>query len=293
MTYIKRMFNLVSTIDEPSKVFLLVNSILALTLITTQIYLMAFYGRKIPSTIILISIICSIAYLVLSIYSIVRTTQFESTKENLKESQLYNKTLSTLHDNVRCFKHDFNNIIQSIGGYIQIGDMKGLKKYYSQLFSDCQNLNNLAVLNPKLINNPAIYNLLSNKYYYADSKKIKFNLEIFLDINSISMKTYELSKIIGILLDNAIEATSECDEKIINFELKTDFQHNRQLLIIENTYKDKNIDTEKIYEKDYTSKPNNTGLGLWEVRKILNKHDNLNLYTTKNNKFFIQQLEIY
>lgn len=35
------------------------------------------------------------------------------------------------------------------------------------------------------------------------------------------------------------------------------------------------------------------GLGLWEIRQILKKHNNLNLYTSKDDKFFKQQLEIY
>jgi len=35
------------------------------------------------------------------------------------------------------------------------------------------------------------------------------------------------------------------------------------------------------------------GLGLWEIRKILKKHNNLNLFTSKDDKFFKQQLEIY
>ena len=68
---------------------------------------------------------------------------------------------------------------------------------------------------------------------------------------------------------------------------------NRQLVIIENTYKDKNIDTFKIFEKAYTTKPNNTGLGLWEVNKILKKHDNLAIFTSKDDELFKQQLEIY
>ena len=50
---------------------------------------------------------------------------------------------------------------------------------------------------------------------------------------------------------------------------------------------------EKIYEKAYTTKENNTGLGLWEVRKILKKNNNLNLFTTKNDEFFTQQFEIF
>ena len=53
------------------------------------------------------------------------------------------------------------------------------------------------------------------------------------------------------------------------------------------------MDTEKIYEKGFSSKQNNTGLGLWETRQILKRNNNLNLFTTKNSEFFKQQLEIY
>lgn len=83
------------------------------------------------------------------------------------------------------------------------------------------------------------------------------------------------------------------EEKIINVTFRLDPRSNRQLIIIENTYMNKDIDTTKIFEKSYTTKKNNTGLGLWEVNKILKKNSNLSLYTTKNSNFFIQQLEIY
>ena len=65
------------------------------------------------------------------------------------------------------------------------------------------------------------------------------------------------------------------------------------MLTIENTYNNKQICIDQIFEKNYTTKPHNTGLGLWEVRKILSKNSNLNLHTTKNNDYFSQQLEIY
>ena len=94
-------------------------------------------------------------------------------------------------------------------------------------------------------------------------------------------------------MDNAIEAANECKEKKINVIMRTDINANRQLLIIENTYNNKDVDTDKIYEKGFSTKKNNTGLGLWEVRQILKRNTNLNLFTHKNNEFFIQQLEIY
>ena len=119
------------------------------------------------------------------------------------------------------------------------------------------------------------------------------NIETFIDFNKLNMKVYEFTKVLGILLDNAIEAAKECNEKTINIIIRKDFNINRQLVIVENTYTNKNIDTEKIYEKGFTSKQNNTGLGLWEIRQILKKNNNLNLFTTKNNDFFSQQFEIY
>ena len=119
------------------------------------------------------------------------------------------------------------------------------------------------------------------------------SVEVFMDLNTINMKIYEFTRILGILLDNAIEAADECDEKNVYVHIRNDKRHNRQLLIVENTYKDKNINTDKIYEKNYSTKPQNTGLGLWEVRQLLKRNNNLNLYTTKTERLFKQQLEIY
>lgn len=138
-----------------------------------------------------------------------------------------------------------------------------------------------------------IYNLLTSKYHEAESKDIKMNMTFLLDLNTLKMKIYEFARILGILLDNAIEASSECDEKIINVTFRNDSKNNRQLITIENTYQNKNIDTDKIFEKGVSEKENHTGLGLWEVRKIIKKNNNANLFTSKTDKFFSQQLELY
>ena len=118
------------------------------------------------------------------------------------------------------------------------------------------------------------------------------NMTFLLDLNTLKTEIYNFAKILGILLDNAIEASSECEEKIINITMREDTHSNKQLLIIENTYRNKDVDTEAIFYKGFTEKENHTGLGLWEIKQILNKNKNLNLKTTKNDKYFIQQLEI-
>ena len=118
-------------------------------------------------------------------------------------------------------------------------------------------------------------------------------MTFLLDLNTLNMKIYEFARILGILLDNAIEASNECEEKIINITFRNDITNNRQLIIIENTYHNKDVNTEKIFEKGATEKNNHSGLGLWEVRKIVKKNNNVNIYTSKTDKFFTQQLEIY
>ena len=78
---------------------------------------------------------------------------------------------------------------------------------------------------------------------------------------------------------------------IIRF--KKDIKSNKELIIVENSYKKIDINIDKIFEKGYSTKQNKKdhGLGLWNVRKILSKSENLNLFTSKD-KLFSQQLEI-
>lgn len=289
----KFKINFFDDIDKKNKYVILINFIFGILTLSLQVYITVYYIDKLPIIITFLSCLSLLAYLIISIYSLTRVMKLTLTTRKLESAEEYNKTLHILHDNVRGFKHDFDNIVTTIGGYIRTDDIEGLKNYYLELEDDCQKVNNLYLLNPEIINNPGIYNLLTNKYHEAESKDIKVNMTFLLDLNILKMKIYEFARILGILLDNAIEASSECDEKIINITFRNDEKNNRQLIIIENTYTNKEINTEKIFEKGITEKENHTGLGLWEVRKIISKNNNINLYTSKNDKFFSQQLEIY
>lgn len=290
---LKLNMGMLQVLDKRKRILLISNTILGLILISLQIYMITFYVSHLPFIITVLNMISLIAFFCTNLYTIYTVSKLETTSTNLEEAQLYNKTLEILQDNTRAFRHDFSNIIQGMAGYIDNNDTEGLKKYYSQLLEDIQETNNLTTLSPKVVNNPAIYNVLATKYHKADSLGIKIHLEAFLDLNELHMKIYEFTRVLGILMDNAIEATSECENKVINVTFRKDNRKHMQLLIIENTYKDKNIDTEKIFEKGYSTKKGNTGLGLWEIRQILKKNNNLNLYTTKNSEYFSQQFEIY
>lgn len=285
--------NFLDDIDKKTKIIIFLNLILGILTLIIQAIITFYYVDALPVIITFLSFISLLAYFSISIYSLTRIMKLTLTTRKLQSAEEYNHTLRILHDNVRGFKHDFDNIVTTIGGYIRTNDMEGLKDYYVQLEDDCQRVNNLYILNPDVVNNDGIYNLLTKKYNEAESKDIKVNISFLLDLNALHMKIYEFARILGILLDNAIEASSECKEKIINLTFRNDEKNHRQLIIVENTYNNKDVDTEKIFEKGVSGKDNHTGLGLWEVRKIIKKNNNINLHTSKNEKYFSQQLEIY
>lgn len=285
--------NFFNDINLKNKRIIILNFIFAIITLAIQCFIEGYYIDNIPIFITFLSFLSLISYLGISIFSLTKTINLSETTKKLQTAEEYNKTLKILHDNVRGFKHDFDNIVTTIGGYVKTNDMDGLRKYYLQLEGDCQKVSNLYILNPEIINNPGIYNLLTTKYREADSRNIKVNMSLLLDLNELKMKIYEFARILGILLDNAIEASEECDNKVINIVFRDDFRRHRQLISIENTYKNKNIDTIKIFGKGISEKENHTGLGLWEVNKILKSNNNVSIFTTKNDKYFCQQLEIY
>lgn len=288
--------NSFETLNRTHKKLISINLILVIICIGFQFYLIIFYSSTLPILITLLSVTFLITYSLVSIYSIIKTVNFEITKTNLEQSQLHNKTLELLYNNMRAFKHDFSNIITGFGGYIYAKDMNGLEKYYGRIIEECHINNNLSTLNPEVINNAAIYNILATKYYKADESDINIDLQVFINLNNLKMDIYDFSRILGILLDNAIEAASQCDDKTIKIEIRDIKPRKCQILTIENTYLNKDIEISRLYEKGYTTKTEdkeNHGIGLWQISKMLKKNKNVLLDTSKTDEFFKQELAIY
>lgn len=194
--HFKLNIKIFESIGKQNKILIISNIIVAMIVMFMQGYLIVFYNDRLPSFIAVINILPLIAYFTISIYSIIKAMNLEKAREDLEQEKQYNKTLQILHDNLRAFKHDFANIISGIGGYVETDDMEGLKKYYKQLLQDCNQVNNLGSLNPDSINSPAVYAVLANKYYKADSAGIKISLDSFIDFNHLYMGIYEFTRIL-------------------------------------------------------------------------------------------------
>lgn len=288
----KDKINILENLPKKTKIFLLLNFIFGILAIAPNIILMMEIIND-SSIIIYIYLLSSmLIFFCISLYTTFKSNELEATKIDLENSKLYNKSLSLLMDNLRVFKHDYNNVIQAIGGFLYSDKIDDLRDYYKKILKDCESANSLTTLNPEIINNPAIFGLIGSKYHIANSKDVKINLTVLMDLTIISTDIYKLTKILGILLDNAIEAASLCENKYVNIILREDGNHKKQLFIIENTYTNKDVDIGKVFEKDFSTKETKSGLGLWEVSNIVIKNKKLFLDTFKTNELFRQQLEI-
>ena len=285
--------DLFDTLDKKTLRLLIVNLIIGFLLLCIQLLTTAFFIDIVPTIISFLNFILLVAFMILSIYSFTRVIKLANARRDLASAEEYNKSLQNLYDEVKGFKHDFNNIVSTIDGYIENNDMTRLKKYFSEIKRDCKITNNLSLLNPSTINNPGIYSLLNNKYFTATNSGITFDIEVFLNLNTLDVNMYKFSRILGILIDNAIEEAEKCENKIVKISLTRENKNNRAIITIENTYSNKDVDIEKIFEKGKSGKENHSGIGLWEVRKYVSKSKNLDLFTSKTDEFFKQELSIY
>lgn len=290
---IKLSLDLFDTLDKKTLRILYVNLFIGFLTLGLQLVITAFYVDIVPYIITLLSFILLIAFLVLSIYSFTRMIKLANTRRDLECAEEYNKSLEILYDKVKGFKHDFDNIVSTLDGYIETNDMPGLKKYFDEVKKDCKITNNLSIINPRTINNPGIYSLLNNKYFKASNLGINFEFEYFINLNKLDINLYQFSRILGILIDNAIEEAEKCNDKLVKLSFIRENRNNRTLITIQNTYSNKDVDIEKIFNKGESGKTNHSGIGLWEVKNYVKKSKNLDLFTTKDDKFFKQELSIY
>lgn len=221
-------------------------------------------------------------------------------KESKKSEQLsneYNVLLSYLDkyeielDEKRKIVHDFKNELIVINGYADDSNIK-LKEYISEIVNDHKKSSSSSLIKgvdklPRGIKGLVYYKLSQLDRTYIVEINIKDSLEEFNDIDSKTNRN--ILKMIGILIDNAIEAVSSLDEKYIN--LKFSFVKNEIIIeIINNCYE--KLDQEKIMASGYSTKGENRGYGLSLVDEIIKSNDKIKFEINNDSNLFKVILKI-
>jgi len=104
------------------------------------------------------------------------------------------------------------------------------------------------------------------------------------------MNIIDLTRIVGILMDNALEASSDMEDTQVNLALLK--KNNSFLLILENRVHVEFINIERLFQSGYSTKGENRGRGLTNVRSIVHQYPNITMNTRVENSFFIHEIEI-
>lgn len=264
---------------------------IVITCIFPQILLFMINRYEYPLYLLIINCIQIVVFSIILLKYINQTIEQEKTKNELILSELHNKTMIGMIDGVRIMKHDYNNIIQALSGYVATKQYDKLEQHINSVMKECNAINTLSAITTEVFNEPAIYGVVGSKYFIATEKDIDFKIEITTDISKINFPMPKLSRILGILLDNAIEATSKFDNKYICLQMNYDNRKNADIIKVINTYDTNNkIDFEKIYSKGFSTKKVKSGIGLWEVKKIIDKSKNAQIFPSIDKDKFIQTI---
>lgn len=171
---------------------------------------------------------------------------------------------------------------------------KNVKEKINEILEDNINIGGEVINQLKLLPKGGIKGLLYYKVAIGQKKKINITADVSLENNSILNKLTEqeirvICKLIGIYLDNAIEAAEETRKKNILIEVYE--LSNKVCFVFSNTFKKKNNFDDR-NKKGITTKGEGHGNGLYFASKLIEQNDFLESKQDVVDGYYIQQLII-
>ena len=211
--------------------------------------------------------------------------------EMLGQQKMYIQELESIQSSMRSFRHDYKNMMSSLYLQSREGNIQEIEKNIHGLIDEFdENIDRKMNLTVQMANIriSEVKSLLYKKITEIQKKRMDFRMEVMYPVDETGMKPLDLSRALGILLDNAIEETEKTGGKI---SLVVSEQQDTVHIIVENTI-EQEVDLSRIYEEGYSTKGSGRGNGLPGLRKILQKYPGASLMTECENGTFIQRLAI-
>ena len=178
-------------------------------------------------------------------------------------------------DRQRVDNHENKNQLLIIKNMIKKND-KDVIKYIDTVVKDEKEDDEALYTKVKSIPSGGLQGIIYQKMLSMKDNRILFSLDVSRDVRKIDLEkmnvedNYKLCKIVGVLLDNAIEESLKIDDRRIMISLYVD----EDMLIIDISNRfDGKIDLDKIDEEGYTTKGEGHGYGLSLVKKLVDGND--------------------
>ncbi len=219
--------------------------------------------------------------------------QTEAKQKALRDLQDYTSNLEVMYNGLRSFKHDYINILLSISGYIENGDVDELKNYFDNKIFPTKNLIDQGDYKLNQLGNIRVLeikSLLCAKMIYAHESGIDVTIDIPDRVESFLIDTVDLARILGIFLDNAIEAALETELPQMGLNI---IQNEAGVsIIISNRFRDDGTSLHMLKQKGFSTKTGHQGIGLSNAHRIISSYDNVLLETTMQCGCFTQHMEL-
>lgn len=205
--------------------------------------------------------------------------------------KVYEKTIEEKSKN----QHEYKNQLILIKGMLNKNNKKA-SNYIDDIICNQSSDDNLELLR-KLQYLPQ--GGLKGLIYYKVEEMISNGIDVYIDISPklnkpkvtkiINENLHDLSKIIGVYLDNAIDAVRNVENKYIVIE--ANIEKNNIIFSFSNTYNGY-IDLSRLDKEGYTTKGQGKGYGLSLVKDIINNNETFEQSRGINGPYYIQKLYI-
>ena len=210
--------------------------------------------------------------------------------EHLKE---YTGNLEMVYGNLRSFRHDYINVMASLAAYIEEGRYEELRDFfYGHILPMQEGLaqRNDALCRLSHVHVLEVKSILYAKLLLAVNRGVEVEVDIPDVIDCVHMDPVDLVRVLGIYLDNAIEACLETERPFLGFHLGR--TEEGIVFLLSNPFVDRGLSLGQMCKKDVSTKGEGRGIGLYTVGEILNRYDNVYHETRMEEGVFIQQVRI-
>lgn len=220
--------------------------------------------------------------LIINIYCFKSFSNIIREKNNLKVKESLNPVINELIHNFRANEHEFKNHLTTLYSMVELSgeNSKDIIKYID-------NINTNTLLKDMLyIESDIIKAVLYNKYLECNKQNIEFKYKFNSGLNELNIENTDIVILLSNLLNNAIEAVQHLVEKEIYIEFNKEEKH---IIEVKNTVE--NIDLSKVnnlFKKGYSTKGQNRGYGLYNIKKIVEKYKGQIQLSLENNYLIIR-----
>lgn len=254
---------------------------------------------KLPKSLLLIinSILLYLdfIFIVFQMYSFLRlikqSNEIKNNQELVHSLKEYARSLENMHSYIQSYRHDVTSTIFTLYGLINDKKYEELEKFFLDRinpFNQKDYAYNALFSQLEKISMPELKAILASKLLYAVSVGIIADVEINENIDTLNIDIIDLVKIVGILMDNAIEESQKIEDGFLKF-IAVKKASCTQLFFV-NQIEHLIHDISRIYDKDYTSKGYGHGIGLYNFKSIMSKYNKISFKTSIEDNKFIQEI---